>query len=58
MSEAPRRKVGRYERILTEHVCDKLWQLDITLAEFRLSLMSTPKSSRPQLSAWASSRNW
>lgn len=28
----------RYERILSEHVFDKLWQLDMTLAEFRAVL--------------------
>jgi hypothetical protein len=31
----PRAKVWRYPRILTEHVFDKLWQLGLTLAEFR-----------------------
>lgn len=30
MSDLPRPKVWRYERILTEHVFDKLWQLDMT----------------------------
>lgn len=32
------RKEWRFQRVLTEHVFDKLWQLDLTLAEFRALL--------------------
>lgn len=34
MSRLPRLKVWRYPRLLTEHVFDKLWALDLTLGEF------------------------
>lgn len=40
MSELPRPKVWRFPCVLTEHVFDKLWALDITLAEFRVLLDS------------------
>ncbi len=35
MNGLPRLKVWRYPRVLTEHIFDKLWLLDLTLAEFR-----------------------
>ena len=31
MTDLPRPKVWRYQRLLTEHVFDKLWLLDVTL---------------------------
>lgn len=34
MSALRRPKVWRHPRLLTEHVFDKLWQLDCTLREF------------------------
>ncbi|MBK5222219.1 MAG: hypothetical protein JJE52_04955 [Acidimicrobiia bacterium] len=38
MTGTQRNKVWRHRRILTEHVFDKLWLLDLTLAEFRVLL--------------------
>ena len=38
VSEASRRKTWAYPIVLTEHVFDKLWLLDLTLAEFRVLL--------------------
>ncbi len=38
MTDLPRPKVWRHARILTEHVFDKLWLLDIALGEFRVLL--------------------
>jgi hypothetical protein len=38
VSELPHHKAWRHPRVLTEHVFDKLWQLDLTLGEFRLLL--------------------
>lgn len=37
----PRSKVWRFPRLLTEHVFDKLWLLDLTLGEF-LELLDEP----------------
>ncbi len=38
MPDLPHPKHWRYRRLLTEHVFDKLWQLDLSLAEFRILL--------------------
>lgn len=38
MNDLPRRKVWTFPRVLTEHIFDKLWLLDLTLAEFRVLL--------------------
>jgi hypothetical protein len=38
VTDLPRPKVWRHARILTEHVFDKLWLLDIALGEFRVLL--------------------
>jgi|GEM_PF-4041884 len=38
MNDLPRPKVWAFPRVLTEHIFDKLWLLDLTLAEFRLLL--------------------
>ncbi len=38
MTDLPRPKVWRHRRLLTEHVFDKLWLLDLTLGEFRALL--------------------
>ncbi len=38
MSDLPRPKVWVHPQVLTEHVFDKLWALDLTLAEFRILL--------------------
>lgn len=37
-ADLPRRKRWRHRRVLTEHVFDKLWTLDMTLGEFRALL--------------------
>jgi hypothetical protein len=41
MTRVQRAKAWRYPRVLTEHVFDKLWQLDLTLGEFRALLDET-----------------
>lgn len=38
MSGLPRHKEWRFRRILTDHLFDKLWVLDISLGEFRAGL--------------------
>ncbi len=38
MSEPLRPKVWQFPRVLTEHLFDKLWRLDLSLGEFRALL--------------------
>ncbi|HUP69001.1 MAG TPA: hypothetical protein VM142_04205 [Acidimicrobiales bacterium] len=38
MDDLPAPKSWSYDVVLTEHVFDKLWDLDLTLAEFRVVL--------------------
>lgn len=38
MSDLPRPKHSRFERVLSEHVFDKLRAIDCTLAEFEILL--------------------
>jgi hypothetical protein len=58
VSAASRRKVWRHERVLTEHVFDKLWQLDMTLAEFRALLDEHAEVIEASAVGVGNSRNW